>query len=601
MFEVWRTDRFLKKRLKKDKMLYSFRSQYAEACHVMRLIDFFIFPRSSKDVAMNSLILALIAIVLFSLGYRFYGRIIEKLWGVDPSRKTPAVEHFDGIDYVPAKHWTVLFGHHFASIAGAGPIIGPVIAAMVWGWFPAVIWLIAGSIFLGGVHDFSTFMVSLRHRGKSVADVAQSVMGFRAKMIFAMFVWLALVLVIAVFAAVAARTLSTTPEVVIPTFGVVGVAVLVGLLMYRWKVSQVLATIIGVVLLFGLILLGYFVPVSIGPNAAKIWTVVLLLYAFTASILPVNILLQPRDYLVSIVLFFGLLFGYAGVVITHPPMHAPAFIAFHGDQGYLWPMMCVIIACGAISGFHSLVAGGTTSKQLANERDAKKVGYGAMLLEGVLSVLALIAVAGGLYWSEQEGMPGLVYPRLMEGGNWIVTFGTGYGQLVKPFLGVLGMFVGIMMLKTFVMTTLDTATRIARYIAEELFGEGFKIKPLRNKYVSTSVVFVIALWLALGSWQSIWPVFGASNQLIAALVLIVISTYLLSRRKQAAYTLYPAVFMLITTLAALIYTFLDFIREGKTLLSIMTFVLFALALFMCFEAARTYGRLKNRRTEESPV
>lgn len=544
---------------------------------------------------MNSLVLATGALILFFLGYRFYGRRMERLWGVDPSRKTPAVEEYDGIDYVPAKHWTVLFGHHFASIAGAGPIIGPVIAAMVWGWFPAVIWLIVGSIFLGGVHDFAAFMISIRHRGRSVANVAQMVMGFRAKMIFASFVWLALVLVNAVFAAVAARTLSTTPEVVIPTFGLVGVAVLVGLIMYRWGINQILASIIGIVLLFGLILLGYVVPISLGQNAARIWTVVLLVYAYFASIIPVNILLQPRDYLASVVLFLGLLFGYAGVVITHPPMHAPAFISFHGAQGALWPMMCVIIACGAISGFHSLVASGTTSKQLSNERDAKKVGYGAMILEGVLSVLALIAVAGGLYWSEGEGVPGLVYPKLMEGGNWIVTFGMGYGQLVKPFLGVLGMFVGIMMLKTFVMTTLDTSTRIARYITEELFGEGLKIKLLRNKYIATAIIIIAALWLALGSWQSIWPIFGASNQLIAALVLIVVSTYLLSRKKQAAYTFYPALFMLATTMAALILKFLDFVRGGKALLAVVGFILFALALFMCFEAVRTYGRLKNRQ------
>ena len=525
---------------------------------------------------------------------------MERLWGVEPSRKTPAIEHYDGVDYVPAKHWTVLFGHHFASIAGAGPIIGPVIAAMVWGWFPALVWLIIGSLLLGGVHDLSALMVSLRHKGKSVADVAQSVMGFRAKMIFAMFVWLALILVIAVFAAVAARTLSTTPEVVIPTFGVIGVAVLVGLIMYRWGVNQILATAIGIGLLFGLILLGYCVPIRLGESAATLWTVILLMYAFAASIMPVNILLQPRDYLVSVVLFFGLLVGYAGVLITHPQMHAPAFISFHGAQGWLWPMMCVIIACGAISGFHSLVAGGTTSKQLANEKDAKRVGYGAMLLEGVLSVLALIAVAGGLYWSEREGTPGFIYPELMEGGNWIVTFGTGYGQLVKPLLGVLGMFVGIMMLKTFVMTTLDTATRIARYIAEDLFGEGLRLKPMRNKYVSTSVIFVIALWLSLGSWESIWPIFGASNQLIAALVLIVVSIYLLSLRKQAAYTFYPAIFMLVTTMVALIYTFLNFVRERKVLLAGVGCVLFLLAFFMCFEAARTWARMRAGR-EREPV
>ena len=550
---------------------------------------------------MNSLVLAIGALLLFFVGYRFYGRVQERLWAVDPVRKTPAVELNDGVDYVPAKHWTILFGHHFASIAGAGPIIGPVIAAMVWGWFPAVIWLLVGSIFLGGVHDFAAFMVSLRHKGRSVADVAQTVMGFRAKMIFASFVWLALVLVNAVFAAVAARTLSTTPEVVIPTFGVVGVAVLVGFIMYRWGIHQLLASIIGIVLLFGLVVLGYVVPISLGPNGAVIWTIVLLVYAYFASIIPVNILLQPRDYLASVVLFLGLLFGYAGIVVTHPQMHTPAFISFHGTQGALWPMMCVIIACGAISGFHSLVAGGTTSKQLASERDAKKVVYGGMIMEGVLSVLALIAVAGGLYWSEGEGVPCLVYPKLMEGDNWIVTFGTGYGQLVKPFLGVLGMFMGIMMLKTFVMTTLDTSTRIARYITEELFGEGLKIKPLRNKYISTSIIIIGALWLALGNWQSIWPIFGASNQLIAALVLIIVSTYLLSRNKQAAYTFYPAVFMLVTTMTALVYKFIDFVQGGKILLAVVGFVLFVLALFICFDAAQTYSRLKNRQTGENPA
>lgn len=544
-------------------------------------------------VVMNSLSVALAALVFFYIGYRFYGRVVERLWEVDPSRRTPAVEQYDGVDYVPAKHWTVLFGHHFASIAGAGPIIGPVIAAMVWGWFPAMIWLVVGSVFLGGVHDFSAFMVSLRHKGKSVADVAQSVMGFRAKMIFALFVWLTLVLVIAVFAAVTAKTLSNTPEVVIPAFGLVGVAVFVGLIMYRWGVNQALATGLGIAVLFGLILLGYRVPISLGEGATNIWMVLLLLYAFVASIMPVNILLQPRDYLASFVLFFGLIIGYAGVVISHPALHTPAFISFGGVQGSLWPMMCVTIACGAISGFHSLVAGGTSSKQLANEKEAKKVGYGAMLMEGVLSVLALIAVAGGLYWSEREGVEGLIYPQLMEGGNWIVTFGTGYGELVKPFLGVLGMFVGIIMLNTFVLTTLDTATRIARYITEELFSEGLKIKPLRNKYISTSIIIAIALWLALGSWQAIWPIFGASNQLIAALVLIVVSTYLLSRKKQAGYTFYPAIFMLVTTMVALIYKFFDFVRDGDALLAIVGAVLFVLALFMCYEAVRTYREIKT--------
>jgi carbon starvation protein len=420
-------------------------------------------------------------------------------------------------------------------------------------------------------------------------------------MILAMFVWLALVLIVAVFAAVAAKTLSSKAEVVIPNFGLILIAVLVGYLMYRRGVNQILATVVGMLLLVGFIFLGYHVPISLGDHGETIWTVLLLVYAFIASVLPVDLLLQPRDYLSAFVLIFGLLIGYAGVVVTHPPMNAPAFISFQGAQGYLWPMMCVIIACGAISGFHSLVASGTTSKQLTNERDAKKIGYGAMIMEGVLSILALIAVAGGLYWSSQKGAPGLIYPELMKGGNWIVTFGTGYGQLVQPFLGSVGLLFGIMMLETFVMTTLDTATRIARYIAEELFGEGLKIKPLRNKYISTGICIAFALWLALGSWQAIWPVFGASNQLIAALVLIVVSMYLLGRRKQAAYTFYPALFMLVTTMAALVSESLHFMRDGKAMLAIVGMVLFVLALFMCFEALRAYIGLKRQQAGPNPA
>ncbi|MDI6839319.1 MAG: carbon starvation protein A [bacterium] len=532
---------------------------------------------------MNSLWLGVIGLVAFALGYKFYGKLIEKLFDVDPERKTPAHTKFDGIDYVPARHWLMLFGHHFSSIAGAGPILGPVIAGAIWGWGPAVLWIILGSILLGGVHDFSTLMVSIRHEGRSIADVAESTLGRRARTIFAIFVWLALILVIAVFAASAAKTLETTPEIVIPTFGIIPTAILVGLMLYRWKWPSPLATVLGVGILFGLIVCGYYCPI---PGSYHLWLFILLIaYAYTASILPVNIILQPRDYLSFFILFFGLLVGYIGLISTRPPIHAPIFIGFSGGkQGWLFPMMCVTIACGAVSGFHSLVASGTTSKQLPNERFAKPIGYGAMLTEGVLAILALICVCAGLYWV--GGPEGLVYPELIKGGNWIVAFGKGYGEITRPILGMLGMFIGITMLKTFIVTTLDTATRITRYIGTELFADKLGLKFMRNMYINTAIVIGLATWLALGAWQTIWPVFGAANQLVAALTLLVVTAWLLSKGKYIKWTLWPAIFMLLTTVVALVWEVVGFFSGHKVLLGVIACVLIVLACVMIGETLR---------------
>ncbi|MCD6169773.1 MAG: carbon starvation protein A [Candidatus Latescibacteria bacterium] len=521
---------------------------------------------------MSSLAVAATALAVLFLGYRFYAPVIQRLFGVDPQRKTPAHTEYDGRDYIPAKNWLILFGHHFASIAGAGPILGPVIAGMVWGWGPAILWIVGGSILLGGVHDFSALMVSIRHKGKSIADVAETTMGKTPRLIFSSLIWIVLVLVVAVFAAAAAKTLSTTPQVVIPTFGLILVAILVGVMVYKLKFNLVLSTVVGIGLLFGLILLGYYHPVN---ASFHFWLYVLFAYAFIASVLPVNILLQPRDYLAAFVLFFGLLVGYIGLLLTHPAVHTPLVVGFSGAKGPLWPMMCVVIACGAISGFHSLVSGGTTSKQLPNEADAKKIGYGGMITEAALAVLALVSVTAGLYW--KGGPAGLVYPELMKGGNWIATFGKGYGQITKPIFGALGMLIGITMLKTFILTTLDSATRITRYIGNELFGERFRIRAMHNPYFNSAVVVAVALYFALGSWQTIWPVFGAANQLIAALVLLVVSTYLVTTRKNVWYCLIPGIFMLFTTTAALIWEVSRFFPQGKILLGTVGSVLLLLA------------------------
>ncbi len=550
---------------------------------------------------MNSLFVCIIVLALFYAGYRLYGRFMEKLWGVDPARKTPAEEYNDGVDYVPARHWTMLFGHHFASIAGASPIIGPVLAVMVWGWLPSILWIVIGSIFMGGVHDFSALMVSLRNKGKSIANVTELVMGSRAKIIFASFLWLSLTLVIAVFAAVTAKTLINEPRIVIPTFGLVFIAILIGQMIYRWKTGQVIATVTGLALLAILFVIGQKAPVTIGvKNPLAAWIVILLAYAFIASIMPVNILLQPRDYLATFILFFGLFFGYLGLIISRPQMRAPAFIAWSdGAGGALWPMMMVTIACGAVSGFHSLIASGTTSKQLSNERDARPVGYGAMILEGVLACLAVFAVSAGLYWNKVPGSEGLVYPELMKGGDYIGTFARGFGQLVKPVFGsALGSMIAIVILNAFVMTTLDSATRINRYITEELFGGSFNIKIFRNRWVSTAFMMIFVLYLALGRWELIWPIFGASNQLVAALTLIVVTAYLYGMKKPVKYTLYPGILILVTTVFALIYKVSGFISQSNYGLAFIGVVLLLMAAFMVVEAVSNIKRLKSVKMAE---
>ncbi len=545
---------------------------------------------------MNSLTLAAIACAALYLGYRVYGNALSRLWDVQPERRTPALEHYDGVDYVPARHWTVLFGHHFASIAGAGPIIGPALACAMWGWTPALLWLVLGSIFLGAVHDFSSLMASLRTQGKSIAEIAESHLGHRVRLIFGAFLWLALVLVVAVFAQLAAQTFVMKPQMVIPTFGLIGLALLVGMMMYVWKLPTWQGTVVGVGLLFVLLVIGYKVPIALPWSANAnliVWMVVLLIYSYFASILPVNILLQPRDYLSTFLLYAGVLSGFIGLAMTRPEVEAPPVVSFASTTGPLWPMLFVIIACGAISGFHSLVASGTTSKQLATEADARKIGYGAMIVESAVGVMALVAVAAGLHWGTGVDSYGMM---LKEKGP-LVTFATGYAAISKPILGSVGALVALTMLNAFVLTTLDTATRITRYIGEELFGEGLGIKVLRNRFLSTLVVVGCAFYLALGPFQTVWPVFGSANQLIGALALLVVSVVLKRLGRPAIYTLAPAIFMLVTTMAALVYQGYAFLTGGKTLLAGISLALLVLAVMMVLDSIRAV----RQRQAEAPV
>ncbi len=546
---------------------------------------------------MNALLLAVIALGALALGYVFYGRKVMQWAALDRNMAPPAVALRDDVDYVPARHWTVLFGHHFASIAGAAPIIGPVVACLVWGWLPAVLWIVLGGIFFGAVHDYMALACSVENQGRSVSDLSESVLGRSAKIIFSIFVLLALILIVAVFAAVAGATLASTPEVVVPTFGLVFVAIGVGVLVYHTPLPVGINTLIGLALLGGLIVLGYHFPLRLPvENPARWWTVILLVYAMVAAVLPVTVLLQPRDHLAAGVLFVGMTLGFVGVLISHPTIQSPPVVAFHSSQqGWLWPMLFVIIACGAISGFHSLVASGTTSKQLPRILHARRIGYGGMILESALAVLALLAVTAGLYWKQAPaGSEGLIYQELMKTSGWIGTFGRGYGRLIESMFPTIGFLIGITMLKTFVMTTLDSATRITRYICKELLADTFGIKVFANRYAATVFVGVCAGALALGNWKAIWPVFGSANQLIAAMVLIIATVYLMSRSRAWVFTAVPAVLVFVTAIGALVYGLLAFLGVTEVaalppskLLAGIAVVLIVLGVFVACKGAQT--------------
>lgn len=519
---------------------------------------------------MNSLIIVIIATALFFWAYKFYASKLESLWHIDPKRSTPAYSKFDSVDYIPARNWLVLFGHHFSSIAGAGPIIGPVIAVMLWGWLPALLWVVLGTIFIGGIHDFGSLITSVREGGSSIAEVSRHVISKRAKIIFSLFVWLALILVIAVFAYLCADTFVKEPKIVLPSLGLIPVAMLIGYLLYNLKANSVLSTILGLLSLTGLIILGNIMPVN---GNIKIWLFLLFIYCYFASVLPVNILLQPRDYLSGFLLFFGAGAGYLGLLMVRPNISMPYYNKFNTSEGYLWPALFITVACGAVSGFHSLIASGTTSKQIANERYVRRIGFGGMITEGLVAVLAIIATA--VLFN-----PGGDFSQELKNAGPIGIFSKGYGLITRKFFAGKGNLIAITVLNAFILTTLDTATRISRYLSEELF----KIK---NRHLSTILIVFFSAALAFsGKWNRIWPAFGASNQLVAALALFVLSCWLLSRNKPVIFTLLPAFFMLVTTVTALILQAVKYFINGEKVLFIIDIALIILAGFMVYEVSK---------------
>jgi len=551
---------------------------------------------------MNTLIIALILILWLFLGYKVYGSFIEKkVLQIDRTRPTPAQEMNDGIDYSPAKK-PLLFGHHFSSIAGAGPIIGPLLGVLYFGWLGALLWVALGSVFLGAVHDYTSLMISVQNKGKSLGDISEKTLGVRTKIIFSIFLWFALALVIAVFAVVASRTLVSQPEIVIPTFGLIFLAMVFGWLIYKKGIPTPVATVIAVAILFLLIYLGELMPVELpakilGMSSQNFWFFILIIYSLFASSLPVWFLLQPRDYISTWILFLGLGLGYLGLIVFQPSIQAPAFVSFTSNGGPLWPMLFVIIACGAISGFHSIVAGGTTSKQLPDEASGKLIGYGGMVTEAVLAGLVIFIAAGVLTWdpSGEKSQFGFQY-LMTDVGDPIKAFATGYGRILSSLPGItlaIGSFFGMVMLNAFVLTTLDTGTRLGRLIFSELLEK--KVPLFKNRWAASSIILVFAALLgATEGYKAIWPVFGASNQLVAALALIVVSSYLVAIKRPKKYTLYPAYFMLLTTLAALFYQGTKFFKEGSFLLAGVSILLIALALIIVYDARHILFNIKTR-------
>lgn len=536
---------------------------------------------------MDARALLIVVVALLVAGYFVYGRFVARLIGVDPTRPTPAHTRYDGVDYVPARQWFVLFGHHFSSICAAGPIVGPALAVAYWGWAPSILWIVVGGVLLGAVADFTSLIVAVRHGGVSIAEVSGHVITRRARMLFSIFILIALVLVLAVFAVLTAGTFVQAPEIVVPSWGILPVAALAGVALYRGRsggARLAVVTVLGLGAILALLAIGHAFPPPVpdvaGLSPQTFWILILLVYCFVASVVPVQTLLQPRDYLSSYVLLTTIGLGLVGILVSGPEFQAAPFHGFQPAEwelaGPLWPLMFVTIACGAISGFHSVVSSGTTCKQLDNEAHACRIGYGAMIMESTVATLVVIAVGAGLSAPRHAEL-------LRSPGGAIAAFGEGYGTLTGSMLGTYGTTFAIMALNFFILTTLDTATRLGRYLLAELTG-------WENRYAPTLIVVVAAGALALsGQWRVLWPAFGASNQLVAALTLLVVSCWLLDRGKARLVTLIPALFMLVTTLGALVWQIQAAIsgvgRDGPDwFLAGLCTVLIVLALAVALEA-----------------
>ena len=551
---------------------------------------------------MNAAVIAIVVLVLYYLGYRFYSRFLsQKVFRLSDDEVTPAHELEDGMDYVPTnKH--VLFGHHFSSIAGAAPIIGPAIAVF-WGWLPAILWVVLGTIFMGAVHDFSALVVSARRKGRSVSDLAGMIVNSRVRTLFLLIVYFLIFFVLAVFAYAIAKLFVTFPTSVLPINFEIIVAVGIGLLFYKRGVPILWPSIIALILLYVMVWVGTKVPIEIPEimgSSIVTWIIFLLIYSFVASVLPVWLLLQPRDFINSHQLFVGLTIMFLGLLVAQPTMQAPAINLNPVGAVPIFPFIFVTIACGAISGFHGLVSSGTTSKQLDKMTDARHVGYGGMLGEGTLAMMATLAVAAGISHSDW----------LTHYDSWQSASSGGIANFVRgasTFLEALhfpellaNTLISVLVI-SFAATSLDTGTRIQRLIVGEL-GSACRIKALENRYIGAVLAVVPSLLLAiaveapnLGPGSGgflLWPLFGATNQLVGGLTLLVATIFLWRSGRSVIYTLIPMIFLIGMTTAAMILNFKAFI--GNPLLLALSGIILALEIWLILEVIFVFNSQRRR-------
>ncbi len=568
---------------------------------------------------MDALLVMIVVFVGFIAAYQLYGKFIgRKIYQLSKTAKVPAVEFEDGIDYVPTPK-EVIFGHHYASIAGTGPIVGPAIA-VIWGWVPALIWIFVGSIVMGAVHDFGSLIISMRNQGKSIAEFSAKYINPRIKFFFFVIVFLELWLIIAIFGLVIAVIFKMFPGSVFPVWMEIPIAVLLGHMIYKRGKNITSWSIYAVIAMYITVVMGFYLPITLptiaGIPPTGLWTIILLIYAYIASVLPVTTLLQPRDFINAHELFIALALLVLGVFASaFGGLHivAPAVQSTPEGAPPMWPFLFITIACGSISGFHSLVSSGTSSKQVRNEEDALFVGYGSMLMEGVLSTLVVIATCAGIglgyvtkagqtvtglaawtdhyaSWAAAGGLAAKVGAFVSGSANMIEKLGIPNGIAVV----IMGVFVA-----SFAGTTLDTATRIQRYVVAELAGD-LKLAFLTGRHPATLVAVGSAAALAFISGANgkgalkLWPLFGATNQTLAALALIVATVYL--KHKGGLKWLVPglpAVFMSVMTIWALVLNQTKFLAKHNTLLIVLNVVILLISVWIAIEGIIRFFSIKG--------
>ncbi|BFM06466.1 carbon starvation CstA family protein [Halioxenophilus aromaticivorans] len=553
---------------------------------------------------MQSIAIVIMGIIGMLFGWFVYSRFIaSKIFRLDENFTTPAHEFTDGVDYVPTNK-VVLWGHHFTSVAGAAPIVGPAIA-VYWGWVPAVLWVVFGTIFFAGVHDMGALWASNRYKGKSMGALSEDVIGSRTRSLFMIVIFLVLLMVNAVFGVVIAKSFVSQPNAVFPAWTAIVVALIIGQLLRR-NFSLVPLCIVGIIVLYASVYAGSYLPISLpdslfGLTANANWIVILFVYAAIASLLPVWMLLQPRDFINGMQLLVGLFLLYGAVFLSMPDITAPAFNTQQAlDTPSIIPLLFVTIACGAVSGFHGIVASGTSSKQLNKETDARFVGYLGAVGEGSLALITIVAVSGVALAATPEEWHE-VYSHLGDGS--VAAFITGGAKLIENGWGLSVDFsstILAVMVVLFAGTTMDSGVRLQRYIIQE-WGDIYNLSALKNGTLATFIAVGCCLLLAFGAGGSsgsggmiIWPLFGSTNQILASLTLLVISVMLIKMHRPAIYTLIPMSFVLVMAFFAGIIKLKEYFLAENYLLVFLDAIVLIVSVLVMLEAWSVIAKFKQQ-------